>query len=120
MRRVLAVAALLTFSACTAGLERGAEAISSGITTPTASVSPGATSDATAADGGSCRAIATSQPGSLVAPKLTTAPQVDGDLSDWQTCFVRLDEHTAVKRQVNRPDDFPSGEFSLAHDGQKI
>jgi len=49
--RVLAVAALLTSSACTAGLERGAEAISSGITTPTASVSPGATSGTTTADG---------------------------------------------------------------------
>jgi hypothetical protein len=54
VRRVLAVVALLTLSACTAGLERGAEAISSGIATPTANVSPRAASGAsgtTAADG---------------------------------------------------------------------
>ena len=51
MTRVLAVAALLTSSACTAGLERGAEAISSGITTPTASVSPRAASGASGASG---------------------------------------------------------------------
>lgn len=51
MRRVLAVVASLTFSACTAGLERGAEAISSGTSTPTASVSPRPASGTTATDG---------------------------------------------------------------------
>lgn len=54
MRHVLAVVASLTLSACTAGLERGAGAISSGIAAPTASVSTPAATGATgttAADG---------------------------------------------------------------------
>lgn len=77
--------------------------------------------DGRAPDASGCRSITTNMPGSLVAPKVASAPNVDGDLSDWQTCFVPLNRNTAYSvRDVAGSGTYPSGEFSVVHDGAKI
>src|SRR5690606_3607185 len=46
---------------------------------------------------------------------------IDGDLSDWPTCFVAFDRNTAYStRDLGGTGRFVSGEFSIAHDGAKI
>jgi hypothetical protein len=77
--------------------------------------------DGQAPDGAACRSITTNTPGSLVSPKVATAPNVDGDLSDWNACFVPLNRNNAYSvRDIGGTGSYPSGEFSVVHDGAKI
>lgn len=72
-------------------------------------------------DSGTCRSITTGTPGSLVARKVASAPSIDGDLSDWDTCFFAIDRNNAYSvRDIAGTGAYPSGEFSVVHDGAKI
>lgn len=67
----------------------------------------------------SCLPIAGPTPGSIVVPRVATAPAVDGDLSDWPACFVELDAASAfLVRNFGGPP--PRGAFSLVHDGTSL
>jgi len=61
-------------------------------------------------------------PGQLIVSRVTAAPVVDGDLSDWSTCFTHLDSRTtgAHIRSFTDAGTFPSGDFALVHDGSSI
>jgi hypothetical protein len=76
--------------------------------------------DGRAPDASGCRSITTNTPGSLVAPKVGAAKTVDGDLSDWDSCFVALDRNSAYATRDLAGGGFVSGEFSIVHDGAKI
>lgn len=81
----------------------------------------GRISEAGVRDSGACRSITTGTPGSLVARKVATAPSIDGDLSDWDTCFFAFDRNNAYSvRDIAGSGAYPSGEFSVVHDGAKI
>lgn len=72
-------------------------------------------------DASTCREITTLTPGSLVAPKVATAPVVDGDLGDWESCFESLDRQSAqLTREIVGGSGYVSGEFSVVHDGTKV
>jgi hypothetical protein len=72
-------------------------------------------------DSGACRSITTGTPGSLVARRVAAPPSIDGDLSDWDTCFLAIDRNNAYSvRDIGGSGAYPSGEFSIVHDGAKI
>ena len=63
-----------------------------------------------------CIPIATGS-GSLTAPVLATPIRIDGDLSDWPTCFVTVDASTAgLVRDLGAGGQFTPGRFSVAAD----
>ena len=57
--------------------------------------------------------------GMLTAPRIA-APIIDGDLADWQACFVRIDPTTNPKRDLDGTGRFLSGRFSVAHDDAQL
>jgi len=58
-------------------------------------------------------------PGMLTAPSII-APTIDGDLSDWPTCFVAIAAATNPTRDLGANGLFPSGRFSIAHDASHV
>ncbi len=58
--------------------------------------------------------------GALTAPRLTAPIVLDGDLSDWPTCFITLDTNTAIIRDLGAAGRFPTGRFSVAHDAGHV
>ena len=60
--------------------------------------------------------------GELTIPVLDLAPVIDGDLADWPTCFVTVDETTAglIRDLGNGPPRFSPGRFSIAADESRI
>ena len=58
-------------------------------------------------------------PGALTAPAVSTLV-LDGDLADWPTCFVTLDRHTAIIRDLKGVGDYSIGRFSVAHDATRL
>jgi hypothetical protein len=63
-----------------------------------------------------CIPIASS-PGKLTAPRLDSPIVLDGDLSDWPTCFVTVDPSSAgLVRDLGAGGKFASGRFSVAAD----
>ena len=53
--------------------------------------------------------------GKLTIPELAVAPVIDGELGDWPTCFVTLDEMTAgLVRDLGAGGKYAPGRFSLA------
>ena len=60
-------------------------------------------------------------PGKLAIPKLRAPLVVDGDLSDWPTCFVTVDQTSAgLVRDLGANGAFTPGRFSLASDGARL
>lgn len=115
-KRGLFVAFVFAASAC------GIDAVGTMPAAETQSLPDGAVvAEAGVRDSGACRSITTGIPGSLVAKKVTTPPSIDGDLSDWDTCFVAFDRNNAYSvRDIAGSGAYPSGEFSVVHDGAKI
>jgi hypothetical protein len=71
-------------------------------------------------DGPACTAIAIAA-GQLRAPFVSTPPTIDGDLSDWTTCFVTLDKNNAaLVLNAGGETTFPSGRFAIEHDDGHI
>jgi hypothetical protein len=63
-----------------------------------------------------CTAIATA-PGQLTVPMLDNPPVVDGDLTDWTTCFISVTPATAGEvRDLGADGMFAAGQFSVAAD----
>jgi hypothetical protein len=60
--------------------------------------------------------------GQLVAPLVTTAPTIDGDLSDWTTCFLTLDQTTAgqLESYTSGTPHYVSGTYSICHDSGHV
>ena len=60
--------------------------------------------------------------GQLVAPLVTTAPTIDGDLSDWSTCFLALDQANAgqLASYTGGSAQYVSGTYSLSHDSGHV
>lgn len=59
--------------------------------------------------------------GALVIPKLEAAPTVDGDLSDWPTCFVSVDQSNAgLVRDLGAGGKFAPGRFSIGANGDRL
>lgn len=58
-------------------------------------------------------------PGALTAPRVAPIT-IDGDLSDWSTCFITLDASTAIVREIAGLGDFSTGRFSVAHDATHL
>jgi hypothetical protein len=58
-------------------------------------------------------------PGALTAPRVAPI-MIDGDLSDWPTCFVTLDASTAIVRDITGLGDYSTGRFSIAHDATNV
>jgi len=53
--------------------------------------------------------------GKLTAPRLREAPIIDGNVEDWPTCFVTVDQSTAgLVRDLNSDGKFAPGRFSIA------
>jgi hypothetical protein len=70
--------------------------------------------------GSACDAIATGA-GLLTAPLVSSPLAIDGDLSDWPTCFVTLTTATAgLVRDLGAAGNFPSGRFSVAADATHL
>jgi hypothetical protein len=65
-----------------------------------------------------CTPIATGA-AQLTAPMIQ-APVIDGDLSDWPTCFVTMDAATNPIRDLGANGMFPSGRFSIARDASHV
>ena len=60
-------------------------------------------------------------PGALTAPRLTSPIALDGDLSDWPTCFVTVDTMTAgLIRDLDGSGRFAPGRFSVAADENRV
>jgi hypothetical protein len=57
--------------------------------------------------------------GALTAPRVTSIV-LDGDLSDWPTCFVTLDPTTAIVRDQTNAQDYSTGRFTVAHDATHL
>ena len=55
----------------------------------------------------------------LTAPTIQ-APVIDGDLSDWPTCFVTIDASANPTRDLGANGMFPSGRFSIARDASHV
>ncbi len=54
-------------------------------------------------------------PGKLTIPRLDVAPVIDGELADWPTCFVTVDEGSAgLVRDLGAGGKYAPGRFSLA------
>jgi hypothetical protein len=67
-----------------------------------------------------CTSIASGS-GSLVVPRLAQPITLDGDLSDWPTCFITLDTSTAgLVRDLGAGGHFPNGQFSVAADAGHV
>jgi hypothetical protein len=67
-----------------------------------------------------CTAIATAS-GKLTVPRLAHAIAIDGDLTDWSTCFVSVDPMSAgLVRDLGAGGRFASGRFSLAADANHL
>jgi hypothetical protein len=63
-----------------------------------------------------CTPIATA-PGQLTVPIVDNPPVVDGDLTDWTTCFITDDPSTAgLVRDLGADGMFASGQFSVTAD----
>jgi hypothetical protein len=58
-------------------------------------------------------------PGALTAPSVSTIV-LDGSLADWPTCFVTLDSHTGIIRDLTGLGDYSTGRFSVAHDATHL
>lgn len=59
--------------------------------------------------------------GQLTIPRISTPITLDGDLTDWVTCFVTVDPTTAgLVRDLGAGGRFASGRFSLAADADHI
>jgi len=58
-------------------------------------------------------------PGALTAPSVSTIV-LDGDLADWPTCFITLDSHTGIIRDLAGLGDYSTGRFSVAHDATHL
>jgi hypothetical protein len=59
--------------------------------------------------------------GKLTAPRLDSAIVLDGDLSDWPTCFVTVDPSSAgLVRDLGAGGNFASGRFSVAADADHL
>lgn len=113
--RVLTIVLLAGAAAC------GIDAIGSMPSSSTPLPDAGGGTETGAAEAGPCRSITTNSPGSLVAPKAASPLNVDGDLSDWDACFIPLDRTNAYSvRDIAGAGVYPSGEFSVMHDGAKI
>ncbi|MFT3696011.1 MAG: sugar-binding protein [Kofleriaceae bacterium] len=65
-----------------------------------------------------CKAIGGSG-GMVTAPFVTRAPVIDGDISDWQACFVTLDMANNPYRDLGETT-WPTGKFSIEHDASSI
>jgi hypothetical protein len=65
-----------------------------------------------------CTPIAVAS-GQLTAPTIQ-APVIDGDLSDWPTCFVAIDAASNPTRDLGANGMFPSGRFSIARDATHV
>jgi hypothetical protein len=76
-------------------------------------VSPGGSTDAAA-----CTPIVVG-PGALTAPRVASI-MIDGDLSDWPTCFITLDPNTAIIRDLVPLGDYSTGRFTVAHDATHV
>lgn len=69
-------------------------------------------------DTATCEPIVTG-PGALTAPRVAPI-SIDGELSDWSTCFITLDASTAIVREIAGLGDFSTGRFSVAHDATHL
>ena len=69
-------------------------------------------------DAFACTPIATGV-GVLTAPTIP-APTLDGDLSDWPTCFVPIDPATNPARDLDGIGRFLSGRFAIARDATHL
>jgi hypothetical protein len=59
--------------------------------------------------------------GALNIPVLDLAPVLDGDLADWPTCFVEVNESTAaLVRDLGPGGKYAPGRFSIAASGGRI
>lgn len=59
--------------------------------------------------------------GQLRIPLVTSDLKVDGDLSDWPTCFITVNEQTAgLVRDLGADGMFTPGRFSIATDGEHV
>ena len=76
--------------------------------------SDGGPDDATA-----CTAIVDG-PGAITAPRVAAGIVIDGDLTDWPTCFITLDTRNAVVRDLANVGDYSTGRFAVAHDATHV
>jgi hypothetical protein len=71
-------------------------------------------------DGPPCTPIADGS-GRLTVPSVETPPTIDGDISEWTTCFVTLDAaNAALVLDPGNENKFPSGRFALEHDAGHV
>jgi hypothetical protein len=71
-------------------------------------------------DGPPCTPIANGS-GRLTAPSVETPPTIDGDISEWTTCFVTLDDaNAALVIDPGNVNKFPTGRFALEHDAGHV
>jgi Carbohydrate family 9 binding domain-like len=76
--------------------------------------------DAPGSDAATCEPIAAGT-GMLAAPVLSSPLAIDGDLSDWPTCFITIDTTTAgLVRDLGADGMFPSGKFAVAADATHL
>lgn len=67
-----------------------------------------------------CIAITAGLEGILEVPRLTP-PTIDGNVDEWMTCFLPLDEATAgLVRKSDPTAAVPAGRFSVMHDGTNV
>ncbi len=70
--------------------------------------------------GPDCSPITAGVDGRLEVPNLP-APTIDGNLADWTSCYLPLDEMTAgLVRKVDETATIPRGRFSVMHDGENL
>lgn len=70
--------------------------------------------------GPACTPITAGVPGVLEVPNLP-APTIDGNLADWTSCYLPLDEATAgLVRRLDVTAAVPGGRFSVMHDGTNL
>src|SRR5579883_1314388 len=68
-------------------------------------------------DAASCTPLATGSQ-SIAIPAVTTPPTIDGQLGDWDTCFIVLDGSNAQNIAGSPP--YPRGRFAVEHDGDTL
>jgi hypothetical protein len=66
----------------------------------------------TGKDAGSCTPIATGS-AAISVPAVVTPPSIDGNLDDWNTCFIELDGSNA--QNIAGAPPFASGRFALEY-----
>jgi cellulose/xylan binding protein with CBM9 domain len=72
-------------------------------------------------DASTCTPIQLTGDGRITAPTLATAPVVDGNLSDWSTCFISLNHTNAgLVRSLDGVHAYPVGRFSIARHGDSV